>query len=74
MERLLQGNWASALNPPADRIAMHDSFFRLGGDSILAMKAAALARSRGIKLTVRGIFEHRQLPNYLVSEIYPNNP
>ncbi|GFF93083.1 hypothetical protein IFM60648_09964, partial [Aspergillus lentulus] len=33
----------------------------LGGDSILAMKAAALARSRGIKLTVRAIFEHRQL-------------
>jgi amino acid adenylation domain-containing protein len=64
MERLLQGIWAPALNLPADRIGIHDSFFRPGGDSILAMKAAALARSRSIKLSVRGIFEHRQLRRF----------
>jgi hypothetical protein len=58
MERLLQGILAFALNLLADRIGILDSFFHLGGDSILAMKAAALARSRGNMLTIQDIFKH----------------
>ncbi|OBI89682.1 non-ribosomal peptide synthetase [Mycobacterium sp. 1245805.9] len=39
-------------------IGRHDEFFNLGGDSILAVRAAARARDAGLPLTPRMIFEH----------------
>jgi mycobactin peptide synthetase MbtE len=39
-------------------IGRHDEFFNLGGDSILAVRAAAQARDAGMPLTPRMIFEH----------------
>ncbi|GAA1085249.1 non-ribosomal peptide synthetase [Nocardiopsis metallicus] len=35
----------------------HDDFFRLGGDSILAIQAVNRARSAGLELAVRDVFE-----------------
>ncbi|WP_460725781.1 amino acid adenylation domain-containing protein [Nocardia heshunensis] len=42
-----------------DRVGVHDSFFALGGDSILAIQLVSRARLRGIELTPLQVFEHR---------------
>lgn len=49
------------LSLPPDMIGIHDNFIYLGGDSILAMKLAAAARSEGLLLTVADIFENPRL-------------
>ncbi|AYF77614.1 amino acid adenylation domain-containing protein [Nocardia yunnanensis] len=41
------------------RVGVHDSFFALGGDSILAIQLVSRARLRGIELTPLQVFEHR---------------
>ncbi|WP_405491772.1 amino acid adenylation domain-containing protein [Nocardia sp. NBC_00511] len=42
-----------------DLVGVHDSFFALGGDSILAIQLVSRARSHGIELTPLQVFEHR---------------
>ncbi|WP_330182290.1 amino acid adenylation domain-containing protein [Nocardia sp. NBC_01503] len=42
-----------------DRVGVHDSFFALGGDSILAIQLVSRARLHGLELTPLQIFEHR---------------
>lgn len=42
----------------AGEVGRHDEFFSLGGDSILAVRAAARARDAGLPLTARMVFEH----------------
>lgn len=60
-ELRLQELWASVLRAPADKIRADSSFLRLGGDSITAMRLTALARSRGISLTVPNILQKPKL-------------
>lgn len=48
--------WRSVL--AVERIGIHDSFFRLGGDSIRAIQSAARLGSRGLKLEIRDILDH----------------
>ncbi|KAJ5612604.1 AMP-dependent synthetase/ligase [Penicillium lagena] len=55
-ERFLQRLWTTILGVPAGRIGTESSFLRLGGDSISAMRLAALAREQGSILTVQDIF------------------
>nr|WP_161928687.1 non-ribosomal peptide synthetase [Gordonia crocea] len=42
-----------------DRVSVTDSFFALGGDSIMSIQLASAARGAGVVLTPRDIFEHR---------------
>ncbi|NNH72848.1 non-ribosomal peptide synthetase [Nocardia uniformis] len=42
-----------------DRVGVHDSFFALGGDSILAIQLVSRARLRGLELSPLQVFEHR---------------
>jgi amino acid adenylation domain-containing protein/thioester reductase-like protein len=56
MEYRMQQLWASVLKICPDTIGRYDSFVRLGGDSILAMKLVALGRDNGICLTVGDVF------------------
>ncbi|WP_282780369.1 non-ribosomal peptide synthetase [Nocardia sp. CC201C] len=42
-----------------DRPGVDDSFFALGGDSIISIQLAARARARGLHVTPREIFENR---------------
>ncbi|WNV87748.1 non-ribosomal peptide synthetase [Umezawaea sp. Da 62-37] len=54
-ERLLAGVWASVLG--ADRVGAEDSFFALGGDSMLAIRVrVALEREHGRTFTVAQLF------------------
>ena len=49
------------LNLSPGMIGINDNFIYLGGDSILAMKLAAAARSEGLLLTVADIFRNPRL-------------
>lgn len=56
MELRLQDIWARVLNMETDDIGADDSFFRLGGDSISAMKLVAHARHSGLGLSIANVF------------------
>lgn len=66
-ERRLQQLWASILCLPKASIGANDNFFRLGGDSMAAMRLVALARSQGLVLTVADMFKYPQL--HLLAEM-----
>ncbi|KAL7780635.1 hypothetical protein CFE70_010660 [Pyrenophora teres f. teres 0-1] len=57
-ERAMQQLWAGVLAIAPDSIGLDDSFFRLGGDSIVAMKLVGEARKAGMHLTVADVFMH----------------
>jgi amino acid adenylation domain-containing protein len=56
-EATLAGIWAEVLG--LDEVGVDDSFFALGGDSILAIRAASLARRAGMEMAPRHVFEHQ---------------
>jgi len=43
------------------RVGIHDNFFELGGDSILCVRLVSLARSHGVSITPRQVFEHQSV-------------
>lgn len=51
-EQILRSLWAITLSLDVDTIRRHDSFIRLGGNSITAMRLASSARQAGLPLTV----------------------
>ncbi|RAL11456.1 nonribosomal peptide synthase Pes1 [Aspergillus homomorphus CBS 101889] len=55
-ERRLWDLWKSTLGLTSDNIGYRDSFFKLGGDSITAMKMVSAAREEGLQLTVADVF------------------
>lgn len=57
MQRKLQKVWSKILKMAPDRISRDDSFFRLGGDSVGAMKVVSAARMEDVVLTVMDIFK-----------------
>ncbi|KAL2264526.1 hypothetical protein VTJ83DRAFT_7036 [Remersonia thermophila] len=60
-EQILRAAWAAVLGILEERIDPDDNFFRLGGDSVLAMKLVSRLRSAGHVLTVADIFRHMRL-------------
>ncbi|MDT5223576.1 MAG: hypothetical protein QOG19_983, partial [Mycobacterium sp.] len=54
IEELLAGIYAQVLG--LERVGIDDSFFDLGGDSILSMQVVARARAAGVKCRPRDIF------------------
>ncbi|KAL4815804.1 hypothetical protein BDW67DRAFT_185523 [Aspergillus spinulosporus] len=56
MEYKLQHLWAAVLSLAPDQIGINDSFFRLGGDSVVAMKLTAAAHAEKLPLSVADIF------------------
>ncbi|KAI2791865.1 hypothetical protein POX_c04745 [Penicillium oxalicum] len=60
-EHCLRDLWAVVLGKEPSSVGRQDSFFRLGGDSIGAMKLVAAARRAGYLLSVADIFRHPEL-------------
>ncbi|KAM7200347.1 nonribosomal siderophore peptide synthase Sid2 [Naviculisporaceae sp. PSN 640] len=61
-ESILRAAWAKILGiDRPELIDTQDNFFRLGGDSVLAMKLVSYLGSQGHKLTVADIFRHMKL-------------
>ncbi|KKP01739.1 AMP-binding enzyme [Trichoderma harzianum] len=61
IERLLHTTWAQFLGIEPHTIGVDDSFFRLGGDSILAMRISAIARTEGIDISASDIFQEKTI-------------
>lgn len=53
--------WESVLNLQSGSIGMDAQFFRMGGDSIAAIRLVTAARSKNITLTVADIFKNATL-------------
>ena len=68
MELRLAELWSSVLKIDLSSIGVEDSFFKLGGNSLTAMKLVSAARAKGIPLTVTNIFQKPLLEN-LATEI-----
>ena len=58
-EAILASIWAEVLRLPG--VGINENFFELGGDSILSIQIIARARSAGLQLTVREMFEHQTI-------------
>ncbi|TMB88156.1 MAG: amino acid adenylation domain-containing protein, partial [Chloroflexi bacterium] len=59
VEGTLARIWAEVLR--LDRVGIHDNFFALGGDSILALQVLARAQESGVQLTPRQLFQHQTI-------------
>ncbi|MFD6107630.1 condensation domain-containing protein, partial [Nocardia salmonicida] len=57
MQTLLAELFARVLG--VSQVGVHDSFFAIGGDSILSIQLVSLARAAGIVFTTRDVFEYR---------------
>ena len=55
-EEILTSIWTQVLG--LERVGVHDSFFELGGDSILSIQVIARANQAGLRLTPRQIFQY----------------
>lgn len=51
--------WRALLPGPAAPAGLHDNFFDLGGDSIVAMQLASRAQALGLALSPAQVFEHQ---------------
>ncbi|MCW5626605.1 MAG: amino acid adenylation domain-containing protein, partial [Burkholderiales bacterium] len=59
LEATLVAIWSSLL--PAAAVGVHDNFFDLGGDSILAMQLASRAARAGLSIAPAQVFEHQTI-------------
>ncbi|AQA20680.1 amino acid adenylation domain protein [Rhodococcus sp. MTM3W5.2] len=57
MEELLAGLFAEVLG--VDRVSVADSFFALGGDSIVSIQLVARAKAAGVLIKARDVFERK---------------
>jgi amino acid adenylation domain-containing protein/non-ribosomal peptide synthase protein (TIGR01720 family) len=57
LEQTLADVWAQVLGVP--RVGIHDNFFALGGDSIIAIQVVSRAQRAGLTLLVRQLFQHQ---------------
>ena len=58
-EEVLAEIWSNALR--LEPIGIHDDFFDLGGDSILAMQVITRSNLAGLRLSLRDLFENRTI-------------
>nr|UGT01383.1 lysergyl peptide synthetase subunit 2 [Claviceps purpurea] len=61
IEEAFQRFFAQVLGLSLDQIGADDHFFSLGGDSLTAMRLAAMARKAKFDLTVQNVFDHPEL-------------
>jgi amino acid adenylation domain-containing protein/non-ribosomal peptide synthase protein (TIGR01720 family) len=59
VEKRLCRIWEQVLG--LDRVDIHDNFFDLGGDSILAIRMAARANQEGLQITPRQLFQNQTI-------------
>ncbi len=59
VERTLAGLFAEVLG--LDSVGVDDSFFGLGGDSIMSIQLVSRAKDAGLRFTPRDVFEHRSV-------------
>jgi len=66
LERKVCQIWAQVLGLPEDKVSIRDDFFRLGGDSIIAIQLVSRLRQRlALNITVKDIFYYRAVEKLL---------
>lgn len=65
LEILVAAVWAAALN--TEQISRNDSFFALGGDSIVAIRVTAKLKQEGFKVTVADVFANPSLADFALA-------
>ncbi|MDY7094118.1 MAG: non-ribosomal peptide synthase/polyketide synthase, partial [Acidobacteriota bacterium] len=58
-EEILARVWAEVLGLP--EVGVEESFFELGGDSILSIQVVARAQQAGLRISAKQIFEHQTI-------------
>ncbi|CRG89598.1 Nonribosomal peptide synthetase 8 [Talaromyces islandicus] len=71
-EKLICSLWSSVLKIPQPMISLDDHFFRLGGDSVKAIKLVSLCREQSIQLEFQSVFEHPTLKD-MANAIVPSD-
>jgi len=61
IENQLVDIWASILKLPRDKISINDSFFELGGDSLMAIQFISAAEEQSLHLQTAAIFDSRTI-------------
>ncbi|MCA1568713.1 MAG: amino acid adenylation domain-containing protein, partial [Acidobacteria bacterium] len=59
VERVLVEVWAEVLR--VERVGVNDNYFELGGDSIRSVSLLAIARERGVSLSLQQLFQHQTI-------------
>ena len=59
VEQMLAEIWQSVLG--LEKVGIHDSFFELGGDSILSIQVVSRASQKGLRLTPKQIFVNQTI-------------
>ncbi|KAH7127879.1 hypothetical protein B0J13DRAFT_588601 [Dactylonectria estremocensis] len=72
-ERALLPMWAKFLGLDEADISLDDNFFRLGGDSIVAMRMVSALRRAGLRLSVADMFQNMKLRD-MAAAIVDSNP
>ncbi|KEF57038.1 uncharacterized protein A1O9_07228 [Exophiala aquamarina CBS 119918] len=60
-QNTVRASWATILGMEEEKIDVDDNFFRLGGDSVLAMRLVSNLRAQGYILSVADIFQNMRL-------------
>ncbi|KAJ1967151.1 hypothetical protein IWQ62_002032, partial [Dispira parvispora] len=70
-EQVIHEAMGETLGISLDHLNVRDSFFQLGGDSILAIRFSSLCRERGIQLSIAQIFRYKSVASLaeLVSDV-----
>ncbi|KAI1430745.1 hypothetical protein GGR50DRAFT_163740 [Xylaria sp. CBS 124048] len=69
-EVLLQRVWAQLLNKDVASIGLHTNFFRMGGDSVLAMSMISQARNAGYSIKMADVFNHPKLASLAAALVH----
>jgi amino acid adenylation domain-containing protein/non-ribosomal peptide synthase protein (TIGR01720 family) len=59
VEAVLASVWSDVLR--LDRVGTRDNFFEIGGDSIVALQVVSRARTRGVHVTPKDLFQHQTI-------------
>lgn len=73
LEKTLANLWESVLHLDQGSVGMDAQFFRMGGDSIAAIRLVTAARSKGINLTVANIFRNAALSEMCENTLIPDD-
>ncbi|TEA18778.1 Nonribosomal peptide synthetase 8 [Colletotrichum sidae] len=72
-EETIRGVWGDVLGIDTDRIALDQSFFRLGGDSIFAMRVMKLCCRAGLQITTQDVLANPTI-RQLAAVAVPSKP
>jgi aryl carrier-like protein len=71
-EQRLSDLWSEVLG--LDRVGVEENFFELGGDSIKAIQVAARARTQGVPVTPRLLFQHQTIAELALAVASAGDP